>query len=78
MRLDARGLRERPEGPVLATHENHQWLVSGSNYFSLECPARVMLHFEDPPGVKRSRAYGPFGRFAAVDGTTGPSGGCWC
>ena len=67
-RLDARGLRERPEGPVLATHENHQWSVAGSTYFSLECPARVVLHFEDPPGVKRSRTYGPFGRFAAVDG----------
>jgi hypothetical protein len=68
VRLDARGLRERPEGPVLATHENHQWSVSGSTYFSLECPARVMLHFEDDPGATRSRTYGPFGRFAAVDG----------
>lgn len=68
MRLEARGLRERPEGPVLAVHDNHQWLVAGSTYFSLECPARVILHFEDPPGVKRSRTYGPFGRFAAVDG----------
>lgn len=68
MRLDARGLRERREGPVLATHDNHQWSVAGTTFFSLECPARVMLHFEDDPGVTRSRSYGPYGRFAAVDG----------
>ncbi|HZM37377.1 MAG TPA: hypothetical protein VFC18_23160 [Burkholderiales bacterium] len=68
VRLDASCLRERGDGPVLATHENHQWSVAGSTYFSLECPARVMLHFEDDPGVTRSRAFGPYGRFAAVDG----------
>jgi hypothetical protein len=68
VRLDACCLRERGDGPVLATHDNHQWSVAGSTYFSLECPARVMLHFEDAPGAARSRAYGPFGRFSAVDG----------
>jgi hypothetical protein len=65
--IDTESLRESRDGPVLARHTRHQWEVAGERYFRMDCTARVTIRFEGgatPP----SQAFGPFGRFSAVDG----------
>ena len=64
--FDAKGMSTDRPGSVLVPYRNHQWEVEKVSYFRLDCTAHVMLSFER--GEKRSRTYGPFGRFSAVNG----------
>ena len=65
--IDGESLRDRPDGPVLARHERHQWEVEGESYYRLDCTARVTVCFRGGK-VAPSREFGPFNRFSAVDG----------
>jgi hypothetical protein len=65
--LDARSLRAEADGPVLAHHVRGEWHVEGDTYYRLDCAARVSIGFERHDGG-RSRLFGPFASFSAVDG----------
>jgi hypothetical protein len=66
VRLSFDGMRDDVGGEVLATYHKHQWGVDGLDYFRLDCTTRVAVRFER--SAERSRAYGPFERFSAVNG----------
>lgn len=65
--FDAESLRVAAGGLVLARHVDGQWSVEGESYYRLDCFARVCVGFERRGG-ERSRVFGPFARFSAVDG----------
>jgi hypothetical protein len=72
IRLDAEAVRESPAGAPVAYHRDHQWEVEGQRYFRLDATSRVRIHFERDPrrlqAIARSRGFGPFGKFSAIDG----------
>lgn len=72
VRLDGRTVREAREGEPIAVHRDHHWELGGERYFRLEASGRLRVHFERPPRVAqvslRSRDFGPFQRFSAIDG----------
>ena len=65
LRFDVKGMTTDSSG-VVVPYRAHQWEVEKISYFRLDCTARVLVSFER--GEKRSRTYGPFGRFSAVNG----------
>jgi hypothetical protein len=73
IRLDTESLLDASDN-VLARHRNHVWQVGAERYFRLDATARVRIHFErgrhDAREMSRSRDFGPFDRFSAVDGIT--------
>lgn len=72
VRLDGDGIRELGNGGLVAYHRERLWEVEGEKYFRLDATSRVRVHFErsrpDPHARSRSRDFGPFERFSAVDG----------
>ena len=73
VRLDGDSIRESANGRLVAYHRERVWQVEGESYFRLDATPRVRVHFErsraDPRSLSRSRGFGPFERFSAVDGT---------
>ena len=65
LRFDVKGMTTYSSG-VVVPYRAHQWEVEKISYFRLDCTAHVLVSFER--GEKRSRTYGPFGRFSAVNG----------
>ena len=72
VRLDADSIRELGNGGLVACHRERLWEVEGEKYFRLDATSRIRIHFErsrpDPHARSRSRDFGPFERFSAVDG----------
>ena len=66
VRLSFDGVRDNDDPKLLAAYHKHQWGVDGLDYFRLDCTSRVLVHFEREK--ERSRPYGPFERFSAVNG----------
>jgi hypothetical protein len=73
--LDGESLRERPNGAVVARHRRRQWEVDGESYFRLDATTKVRIQFErevrEPRASRmlaKSRLFGPFMQFSAVDG----------
>ena len=71
IRLDTEALFDASEN-VIARNRDHQWEVGGERYFRLDATAKVRIHFErglnDPRKMAKSRDFGPFKLFSAVDG----------
>jgi hypothetical protein len=67
IRIDGEALRAERDGPVLAQHGAHAWIVQGRQFFRLDCPSPVRLHFENERG-ERSAVSGPFVHFSCADG----------
>jgi hypothetical protein len=71
IRLDTEALFDSSEN-VIARNRDHQWEVGGERYFRLDATAKVRIHFErgvnDPRKMTKSRDFGPFKLFSAVDG----------
>lgn len=67
LRFEGELLREAAGGPVLATHEEHQWVVNGERYTRLECDCSVVVRFARVDG-SASATYGPFEHFSCTDG----------
>lgn len=71
IRLDTEALFDASEN-VIARNRDHQWEVGGERYFRLDATAKVRIHFErgvhDPRKMAKSREFGPFKLFSAVDG----------
>ena len=59
-------MRADLDAALLVPYRNHQWNLDGLVYFRLDCTDRVAVHFERSP--ERSREYGPYERFSAVNG----------
>lgn len=73
VRLDGETVRALPGGALVAHHREHQWEVDGKRYYRLDATTLVHIHFERrqhpaPAYSRRSRDFGPFERFSAVDG----------
>jgi hypothetical protein len=72
--LDGDSVRPAEGGEPIALHREHQWEVEGERYFRLDASTPVRIHFErdprKPEEEARSRSFGPFERFSAVDGIT--------
>ena len=72
VRLDGDGVRELAHGRLVAYHRERLWEIEGEKYFRLDATSRVRIHFErsrpDPYSLSRSREFGAFERFSAVDG----------
>jgi hypothetical protein len=66
IRLNIEGLRANEDGALRVPYHKHQWSVDGLDYFRLDTTTRVTVHFERK--AERSRSYGPFERFSAVNG----------
>ena len=67
LRFEGEVLRETAGGPVIAKHENHEWVVDGARYTRMECQCRVDVHFERVDG-QVSRTYGPYENLSFIDG----------
>jgi hypothetical protein len=67
VRIDGEELRAGRGGEVIGCHKRHAWLVRERNFFRLDCPSPVRLHFENEHG-ERSPVYGPFMHFSCADG----------
>jgi hypothetical protein len=71
VRIDAETLREGTDR-IVARHREHQWEFEGERYFRLDATTRVSVHFEHtrsrPNTAAKSRSFGPYERFSAVDG----------
>jgi hypothetical protein len=71
VRLDTEALFDSSDN-VIARNRDHQWEVGGERYFRLDATAKVRIHFErgvnDPRKMAKSRDFGPFKLFSAVDG----------
>lgn len=67
LRFEGEVLREIMGGPIIAKHEDHQWVLNGDRYTRIDCDCRVMVHFERVDG-SASRTYGPFESFSCSDG----------
>ncbi len=67
LRFEGELLRERPGGPVIAAHEQHQWQVDGERFLRLDCQCRLQVFFERVDGT-RSKLYGPYDHISFVDG----------
>jgi len=59
-------MASRRRGESSRAYRNHQWSVEGLDYFRLDCSSQVLVHFNG--GDERTRQYGPFQRFSAVNG----------
>lgn len=65
--IDGETLRERLDGPVLAKHSAHSWVVQARPLFRLDCESPVKLHFSGEKG-ETSELWGPFLHFSCADG----------
>jgi hypothetical protein len=68
IRLDAESLRETANGTPVAVHREHQWEIQGQKYFRMDAATGVHCHFEHVTTDERSRDFGPYEQFSAVDG----------
>jgi hypothetical protein len=72
IRLDAETMRDAEDGELIALHREHQWQVGGERYYRVDVTSRVRVHFERSgaiaPALPRSRDFGPYRQFSAVDG----------
>ena len=71
VRIDAETVRDGTDRKIVARHREHQWEVEGDRYFRLDATTRVRVHFEHTrslPTAAKSRSFGPYERFSAVDG----------
>jgi hypothetical protein len=67
LRFDGATLRHI-DGQHLADHKENRWhLFDGGQYWRLECAFACIVWFEGESG-RRSREFGPYRRFSAVDG----------
>ena len=67
LRFDGITLRHI-DGNHLADHKENRWhLFDGGQYWRLECAFVCIVWFEGGDG-RRSRDFGPYRRFSAVDG----------
>lgn len=64
--MNFEGIRSAKGGDIRAAYRQHQWSVDGLSYFRLDCTPNVGMHFE--AGPERSRRYGPYARFSAING----------
>jgi hypothetical protein len=55
------------DGPSIAVHESHHWLVRGEDYLRLDCEGPLTITFLDAAGTA-SRQFGPYAHFSSVDG----------
>jgi hypothetical protein len=60
-------LREGRDGPLIARHVGHAWVVSGAEYLRLDCEGPVRVRFADEQGAS-SAQYGPYSHFSSVNG----------
>jgi hypothetical protein len=67
LRLEGETARAEPDGPLIAEHQHHSWMVDGERFSRLELEGPVMVHFQRNDGSV-SKSYGPFSVFSAVNG----------
>ena len=67
VRFESEVIRDRADGPILARHVEHRWIIDGVAYTRLDCDCRVSVRFERMDGTL-SREYGPYDSFSCVDG----------
>ena len=67
LHFHASELREGRDGPLIARHVGHAWVVSGVEYLRLDCAGAVRITFSDEHGGS-SAQYGPYGHFSSVNG----------
>jgi hypothetical protein len=71
IRLDTEALFDSSEN-VIARNRDHQWEIGRERYFRLDATAKVRIHFErgmnESRQMSKSRDFGPFRLFSAVDG----------
>ena len=67
--LQGETLREEPNGPVVAVHEDHHWQLDGKKFTRFDCDCNVLIRLSRVDGKKIAK-HGPYKSFSAQDGVT--------
>jgi hypothetical protein len=68
VRFDCESVRDADTGAPIALHRDHQWEIEGGRFARIDAGSRVLVHFERTRETQRSRDFGPYERFSAIDG----------